>query len=382
MCRIFVPALILIIPPLGSTVWAQGGKNPGRESGTADVKAFDFLLTGMKQERLKLISGMCRFKGESATHWPKKPEDNLDGLLVAFMAFDNGKARFDITKPGYVIDPDSIQFVGAKSGQAASRAIASRHKGTLSRKFADDKTRVTVWHSDNSLVSIAQARDFADRTSTGYFDIRGINVYDSLQLKRGYSFERMFEEYAKIAPKASIREMNDSTWSVRWEFRDEHLISKWSFVVDVRSGFTPMEYKCETASVKEMQDPNKWFLEYELKTTWEERNGVWVPTRHSSYKGGLFHEYIESFSYDIEWEKVNEPVNTDLFGYATFEIPDHVGITDFSGGQQVVIKPISAAVSEDFTRNNPSRHLLWGLLGGGIGLLLAHFGIRRFRRSV
>jgi hypothetical protein len=295
---------------------------------SSDAEAFEFVVSGMREERSKLVSGVCRMQGTFFFQHEEQPEKNLKGPLEAFAAFDKRKVRYDVTRPDFVVDPSTIQ-----SSPESNRVTAERTRGRSTRRFADDGTRVAGWHSDNPLVAISQAKDYTDRRATEYVDIRGITLYDTLSINRGYTLGQVFDRLGSYV-KGQVATVDDSTWVLSKTIRsDEQWVTKFSLTVDVASGFTPTSFKCQSAPVNEVDEPDSWVLEWENSTDWSQINGVWVPTHHeTSVVSGPFSRVTHQKVLDFYWEFVNEPVDENLFNYTTFEIPDDVAIADFSGG--------------------------------------------------
>ena len=117
---------------------------------SSDAAAFDFILAGMKKERYKLLSGVCRFTGALVAQIDARPEENLNGPVEGLLAVDAGKTRYDMTRPGWVVDPKSVQLT-----KGTNKATATTMKGTLTTMYADDGTQATFYHSDNSSIRIA-----------------------------------------------------------------------------------------------------------------------------------------------------------------------------------------------------------------------------------
>src|SRR5260370_21121410 len=83
---------------------------PARAQCDDAKEQLQFLLSGMRHERGKLQSGVCRMSGRIVLRSAKEPEPVFDGPLTIFAAFAaERKIRFDRTQPGSVFDPTSTQ---------------------------------------------------------------------------------------------------------------------------------------------------------------------------------------------------------------------------------------------------------------------------------
>jgi hypothetical protein len=352
----------------------------------SDARAFAFVVAGMKEARRKLVSGVCRFEGTLDRERRETPDDCLHGSMRGLIAIDGDKVRYDIVRPDWVMDKSTIEFSKTQPGKVTVRTM----KGVSTRRFADDGTRTTTWHSDDSIVEIAQSKDFANRRGTEYVDVRGITLFDQNSIDHAYTLEQVFDHLSMFRDKyqGKVTGVDSATWVLSWSHQDDTpWITKWTLTVDVESGFTPRTYKYEELFTKNVDDllsslgskpispresetlkllrgnEGKWLPAWENRTDWAQINGVWVPTHHESeIFRGLFSSVAQKKTYDFRWEGVNQPVNQNLFNSTTFEIPENVGIQDSSGGGAVWIKEIPGShVEAEAAIESPAR---WKLIIG------------------
>ncbi len=111
--------------------------------------------------------------------------------------------------------------------------------------------------------------------------------------------------------------------------------------IDVEADFTPLEFRCESAPVARAMDPEAWFLEWRIVTKWEPREGVWVPARYEFAipLSPVSNTHLQK-NIEYHWKTVNQPIDSDLFSYRTFDVPAKVGIQDVSSGETKWIKPL------------------------------------------
>ena len=77
-----------------------------------------------------------------------------------------------------------------------------------------------------------------------------------------------------------MKQIDDSTWLLTFSARvkPEQLV-RVSLTVDVKSGFTPTDYKCEHVPVGKENELG-WSLDFENRTRWTQINQVSVPSHH------------------------------------------------------------------------------------------------------
>jgi len=66
-------------------------------------------------------------------------------------------------------------------------------------------------------------------------------------------------------------------------------------------------------------------------------------------------------TFDFDWDSVNQPVDSALFTYATFQISDNVGILDDSTGQPVWLKALPGQDAGP-AREQPTPRSGWGVV--------------------
>ncbi len=406
--QVFMAALVLA----AMAVAAEGPQAPSGAGKDASVaRAFEFVVTGMRQEHAKLASGLCRFSGRLVQDFPETPERNLDGPIAGLLALDHGKRRFDITRPDFIVDRRSVR-AGAKTGAVVGQTIP----GVSTRRFADDLVRTTFWHSDNDVATIMQTRDVASRRNAEYVDIWGITLYSQLAIERQYTFEDLCEQIVEFGKRegAAVAGLDSPVWTLSWlapaASKDEVWQTTWILRVDTQRGFTPRLYRCQSTltpkgrkllaggtvrgaaegqaaeKVKELLEAggDRPFLEWENETDWAQVDGVWVPTRHASRVFRIpSPKPILTRTLNFHWERVNRPVDPELFTYKTFDLPERVGVQDLSGGQVLWVKPLPRAVEEPAARVPPDRRKSWGFVLGAAPflVLLLLIALRSRRRA-
>jgi len=304
-------------------------------------------MAGVRAEREKFRSGDCRFDGSMELVSPKQPETNLSGPMKGRLAIEGERVRFEISKPGMVVDPKSIRTSAAKKKE--SRATAKTTKGTLTRLFADNLEKLTFWRSDQPLMTITRSGK-KDRKLSGYADVRAATLYDPFSLDACRTMAEVFDifktGYAKM--NRAAKKTNNGQWELTWKSQYDQEIIKYTMIVDEARGYTPEEFRCETRFVDVRAPSREWFLEWKNQTRWDQIGGTWVPVHHEHRQVlSPVSQYSESYIYDYHWESVNQDVSDDLFTYTKLDVPKTVAIQDVSTGETEWIRefPTPAAAA-------------------------------------
>jgi hypothetical protein len=304
-----------------------------------DVK---FLLAGMRKERTAIRSGVCRINGRLIVRDPGHPENNLDGPVEIFAAFEGtDKIRFDRSEPGWVSDKARVGAEARARAKASPRADPSRPspvpivpmiKGLAWHKYAKNPQRVTRWTVDGGpIININAQTQEPPPAHWGWVDLRGLGLYYEIAIQRRYSLERLFEAYAEIKGVPAVEKNPDGVWTIVWDLSRQTEV-EWQLTIDTARGFTPIHYLCRERSLRKSGAP--WKIHEESKTQWDRFNDVWVPIHHEVVLGP---GNVKTTLLDLTWESVNTPVDPELFEYKTFGAPESVMVVDQSLGQPVSV---------------------------------------------
>lgn len=299
---------------------------------------YQFVLSGMRNERLKVRSGLCRITGQYAARKPDDPKRDIEGPLTIFFAFDGDKVRFDRAQPGWVVDRKTTRpHPNGEPGQAT----ADMKRGVEKYKFYDNGKKAAFWSEDEPQINVMAS--LGDKPNhflgLGYFDVRGLGLYQT-GIANQKRLMAQFDAYIGRKLPFQVDRSDPATWVLWDDHHDRIMDVRVSISVDVRNGFTPVKFVVRQRNHKLNEE---WFTAQDITTRWEKRNDVWLPVSHNTFYSGGKGDVRQDVSLTIGWEKVNEPIDPDLFDYKSFGAPDWVGVTDSSLGYGITIKPISPA---------------------------------------
>lgn len=335
--RMALVVLVLgIRPALGAAAAinappAQG--DAGKEEGARTV---DFIMAGLRNEREKFRSGDCRFDGSIELVSPKRPEMNLSGPMKGKLSIKGEKVRFEVSRPGWVVDPNTIRT--SAPNKKESLATAKMMKGTMTKLFADDSEKLTFWRSDQPLTTISKSGK-TDRKLSDYTDIRVITLYDPISLRKCRTMSEILdiffkEGYGYSTMNKAAKKAKDGRWELAWEGRFENIVTRSTLIVNESRGYTPEEFRCESKFDGAPVQAPDWFLEWVNRTRWDQIGGAWVPVHHEYRQVmGPMAQYSEAYIYDYHWDSVNQDVPDDVFTYTKLDVPKTVAIQDVSTGE-------------------------------------------------
>ena len=333
----------------------------------------DFCLNGVIESATKLRSGNATIKGTLRSNFLNQPENNFSGPVEGRVAYDGKKVRYDISRPGWVVEKASIV---TDLGSAKAKMI----KGQITKRFSSDGEKVTIWNSDQPLIAIGRLGDFTDQRTTEHFDFRCPTVFDPLSIGRGWSLEFILNRFkTEFLPNPTVVDVN-GIWTITWTGQDSTDAVRWLLFVDTKKDFVPTKYLCESAKVKDMA----WVKEWEVVSEWAQISKVWVPIHTSRTIFPCPTSTVdEEISLDLEWSSVNESVDPDTFTYKSFEVPDEIGIQDSSNGEVIWIKDLPRVqVEEGFKPLDSSRRSwLTTLVASALLIAVLVVGARYFTKN-
>jgi hypothetical protein len=285
---------------------------------------WNYVLRSMEQERLKLKSGKCRIKGALTTR-----EGTWNS--VRDFVFDGVKVYFERTEPFRIAVLDKTQPDPDKPGQF--RMVTKTEILTI--KYCSNGKKAGLWRIDHPILSIVAAKPGLAPPAPhtiGFLDPRALGLYQIVSLKAEYDFEKVLEGYSTNNwPPDDLEKPDRGPWCAIWISKFKKVTFDNRLWVDVKNGFTPVRFQQK----KFANDPESAIVVQDAQTKWEKRDGLWIPV-HMEISSGVSEYSINTF--ELDWSKVNEPMNAGLFEWQAFGAPDKVMVVDSSTGKNIVIR--------------------------------------------
>jgi hypothetical protein len=298
-------------------------------------KTFSFTMAGMRKERLALRNGVCRINGQYTCRGFSNPSANMEGTIEIFLAFDQDKVRFDIKRPGLIVDESTLESDPKNPGLALFKS----KKGTVEQKYCKNSKKTAFWTVGQQEIAIWANTGSPPPNALGFFDVRALGLYHCLALERQENFGKLIEGWESAKTLSDVDRSDSQLWVILWTMQDEAMMGEWRIWVDVQHGFTPVRFEVRE---RPPSGSGPWWVVQKSKTKWTGVDGVWVPVHHEfsvtpqPLPGKS--AWRRDTSFDIVWEKVNNQIDPALFDYNSFDAPSTVGVVDSSGGRSIVIK--------------------------------------------
>lgn len=372
-----IPVLLVTLNPYGTLKCQE--KTPKVES------EYDQLFLGMDKSRSKLRNGHAEITGTASTLYSDSSTKPVVGDYQVKTAFDldRNQWRFDINRPGAVVDYSKLQ-----KSQNSQNATAPYKDGTVRRRYIINGDRSAFWDADNGLCTISSAID-AKPLAHEFYDVRALGLYIPISMRRRESYDEVMAYWKALGKFNPVLHRNKEYTEVRWISKDTRGSSyRWTMHVVETKGFAPTYQKGE------FQEKGKetWRLDHEYTVSWKAVAGnVYVPTAflfkyigHSRNASGDRH-FIDTIDAKITWKDINKLQNDSLFSYTTFGLPDHIGVAEVtSAGTRYIREPKpdpekqAQSFREVYTLPEASRWPLYaGISVAVIGLISLAVAVRR-----
>lgn len=289
----------------------------------------EFVLSGVRDARSRMRSGVVTVRGSVKHEGGAHPEDYADGRIEMLIAFDMdaNRLRFDRFRPGILVDADdpSLQSPVSLGGKLISRA--------------DQTLR---WHRPGNDVVTIEPPGWPRDAVIKPIDVRAVGYVGWGDLDRGTPWDSVLDILQR--PVSEIEVRDERYYELIWSSeagRTPHRVSK---VFDAERGFSPLRWELRLG----MSADGAWLAPREVVTTdWRESNNVWVPVsvRQEEKWGPRSPRIVRELAFD--WKNVNEPVDDEYFTLAGLDLPAGTMRMASSSGSERRINLIGTAFNDD-----------------------------------
>jgi hypothetical protein len=328
-----------------------------------------FLLTGMKDARERLRTGVFRASGQLGDDCV---EDNqLHGKVEIYCAFDHSKGmlRFDRRQP------ERWKDVGPEIVQAPMH------------RFIRSPAQ-TVHFDENIHMLFVRGADESPKASRPWnVSVMGLMPESGLDKE----FSDVYEFYANLA-EPTIEAVGDRTYRLTWVNRESWGgDGRYSIWIDEKQGFSAVRYEMQHRPPGEAErsvDADWMEPSVVSEVTWFQKDDVWVPRAYVNEfrgrKGGR-----ERLDLNLDWESVNQAIADEVFTPTTFEAPGHWRVMDERLGRPVELGRVEDLYAVVAPRTPPvpdsANFVKWGVgisIAGVLAIMLLLFWRSRRRAAV
>jgi len=298
---------------------------------SSQAKVRDYVLTGIREHRMKLQQGMFRANG--IKKYESKVDGRLEGKVDIFCSFDftAGLFRFDRAEPG----------MRASSRHDTKEQRKSWEEVQDGGKYVKTPTSTISYPEGSGAASILPS----GRPSPAFikpFDPRAVGLYTWANLEAGTSFEEIHSFLARQEYQSAVQ---DGPSVFRLECVSRGAIDiQYRLWIDEQRGFAPIRLEIRRS---DMRKPAQWREPDVInEASWERRNDVWVP-RTFRIRQVLRGFLSETYELAFQWESINSPQPPELFTKEGLDLKTGTYFMDARSGKPLVV---GAAGMENFPK--------------------------------
>jgi len=302
-------------------VFAQSPEN----SNKVDELLFESFVSG----RQTLISG--EFTAIETNRERVGFRDEI-AKSTLYGAFDNlqGTYRFDRTEIVETFHIEDGQLERKADIENLLKGIVGQEKFTT--KIIVEPKKATKWSSSN-LHEILIAGSVQDLSVPKPFDIRIVGISTTGDLATDYTFDELTEIFRKQKPHAEKAAIGLDM--LKWTFSNGSLSRTVKF--DPSLDFAPTEMVIANVYNKDGALTTRPFLK--IVTTWEEKEGVYVPKTCIHYDLSMDTERI-IYEVNFQWNIVNGALPSGVFSPEGLGMESFASVIDTRSGSRVVVDRI------------------------------------------
>ena len=329
-------------------------------------KRRSYLLTGMRAEREKLLSGHVIMSGE---HW--KTTQKLGNIRVSVkfeLAFDKEARLYRCSQR------DFAQYVLTgltpvqKTTLLASRSSLPHGTTPEGIDWCTEEQGGTVVHTPEYDLHLAVGTNRVTRLAPGIvrktqvyeWDLDVLGLIDWVAFRREYHLNDLLIAYEKRLKCHSVDldQAGLACLKLRSDWNPNADTVEYEIWIDQKEGMTPI-----SISRKDMNNSMRESSRSEV--SWREINGVKVPVAFRIIDA-IDPNNPEGYDLTLEWIHVNEPLDPKLFTPAGITESNSALVADLRLGQVVVERvhplPLPVATPKPVAPQ-PSSRLGWIVLG-------------------
>lgn len=354
----------------------------GQIANAQSQPTLDFLFGGVREERARLKSGICKIEGTATTRSLRnsgskrasvqgESDDSFEELSERcsyFIAFDGAEYyRFDRSQPGLIRDRSAA--VATTENALASNepdrtlkpveglrpldGLVSFKRGQKATKFATNPEKAAWWNSESRSIDLMHPASVQLGYTHGFFDIRclGLCSLHTLTAKSVRLEDYLRDKLSTLKKRSQegavqIHSTDANVYQVILQ-HDNPTKSEWLMDIAVDRGFSATR---SLIRKKYGDNSSEWLNKEDINVSWELINGVWLPVELKAIQldantaWSATREPIKEVSWNLQWSNVNEEIDKSLFSHESFGAKESVDIVDVSNRSRPIL--VREGVSE------------------------------------
>ncbi len=262
----------------------------------------------------------------------KKAGFYLQGMFEARYNLNSGIVQIDFTTKFSEGDNRVVERQYVVAFDVAKKLLHyHQFHDTESYFFVRDGTNTFYYPEHGTIVSRYDVFWTRELKPTSPFDVRCLGIYGPLYFKTRKSLEEVKE---RITSQKIIetREDGNGKMTIAFDWGDSPYKTRGDRTIDVDQNYSTVEIK----TYARVEEDGKYVenLISEVKTTWTQINGVWLPETEKDVQHGAKAEYTGRY----KWNHINEPIDKKWFSFASMEIEDGALLVDGRLGEDSVVE--------------------------------------------
>lgn len=343
-------------------------------SESPSLKHSQFVLESIREQRQSLQSWHFRATGRLSNTHPTDSKHNkaIDFKYLCARDTQTDQLRFDAE-----ISPD------ANETGLLNKIVRLRDR-TLVYRMEESKPKTKVFDSGSGIVDVMPA-DYFLGSELRMFDVRAIG-HAFRPVPSDLPYEKELDHLSSPEGDSHVKDVRHADGGVtiiEWEFVSGDAKRRTVLFVKEDQGFIPIQredYTYDRVVKKWLEKPT-----CVSETTWLRVNSVWVPeTFHWEYnpppEAPSTHDVLHMA---FEWERVNKPLDAQLFTPEGLDVPSSSQVVDSRTGYPIMDGTLAERAAPSPQPIQPQRGMTWKawvMFGGGAVMALFALFIARSRK--